>query len=150
MNALAPFNAVRLFAAVVAIGGLQHWLAAGAEAGCGDYVHVQGLHVDAAGHGLLDASGSHASGERGLADLAPNRETPCRGPQCSKRSAPPVEPSPAPAASVERHDWSCAAPAILLPSADLNRFFATEARPHSLFRSAAIFRPPRFAAPARA
>ena len=150
MKTIAQPNATRLFAAAAALCFLQHALAMRAEASCGDYVLVHGLHSGASMHDRMEGRGSidSAAEERASQASPANRRAPCHGPQCSKRSVPPVAPSPA--SSSERHDWSWSAPEILVPAINSCRLEAVEGGPRSAVLGDSIFRPPRSVAPALA
>ena len=147
--AAAQFTVVRILAAAAVLGWMS-WFSAGAKASCGDYVLIHDLHAP---HSASpQASHLPMNGERDVSTLpvSSHRSAPCRGPHCSKRSVPPLDPSPAPAFSLERHDWSWSAPEIAPAQLASSRFHSLEACPRPLFLGQSIFRPPRSGAPALA
>jgi len=146
------FAAFRWLAAAALLAGLQGWLAAGAQASCGDYVLIDGLHSAVPRHGV---TGGDASRDRNGNDAASNDarsqgRRPCNGPQCSKRSVPPANPTPPAAPSQVRHDWSWSAPSGLTAAARSSRLIAIEVRVSAVVRRDPILRPPRPISPALA
>lgn len=144
--------ALRWLAGAAMLVCLQGWLSACAQASCGDYVLVDRLHSAASLHGAMDGD---APRDRSGQDAASNnshspRRLPCNGPQCSKRSLPPVAPAPPAAASPVRHDLSCSAPSGLTLAARSSRLIAIEVRVCAVFRRDPILRPPRPNSPALA
>jgi hypothetical protein len=153
---MSPLNrktaALRCLAAAALLGCLQGWGASRAQASCGDYVLVDRLHSAASLKVAMERHFPRGEGDRDAASLASREEgrTPCRGPQCSRRSVPPAAPAPAAASSPVRQDWSWAPPSGLIEIACSNHAVAIEVRPRAALHRDPIFRPPRSTAPALA
>jgi hypothetical protein len=146
------FAALRRLAAAAMLICLQSWLAACAQASCGDYVLVDRLHSAASLHGAMDGDSprDQSGSDAASSDSHSPRRLPCNGPQCSKRSLPPVAPEPPAAVSPVRHDLSCSGPSGLTLAARSSRLIAIEVRVYAVFRCDPILRPPRPISPALA
>ncbi|HUY89613.1 MAG TPA: hypothetical protein VMV10_12835 [Pirellulales bacterium] len=152
MKCNAQFTVVRCFAAAAVLCGLLNWFAARAAASCGDYVLIHDLDAGDLHSGTPLANHHQAGGMPDTSALPgrPDRSAPCHGPNCSKRSVPPLDPSPSPSSSLEWHDWSWSAPEIAAVRLDSTRWIALEVCPRPVFLGKSIFRPPRLPAPALA
>lgn len=111
------------------------WLAAGrADAGCGDYVMIEGVTVD--GHGR-HGDDAPLTG-RGM---SPRSTPPCSGPHCSRMPSRPA----APPATTTQHvpQWLISERPIAVARGDFAAAVSFEPAAYSSLQAAAIFHPPR-------
>ncbi|HWB11056.1 MAG TPA: hypothetical protein VG826_17640 [Pirellulales bacterium] len=109
-----------------------------ALATCGDYVLTGAHGIDAPAGAMLAYTDEIA---RHVADRADPTNRPCRGPNCSRRSAPPgVPPTTLPSHS---HDWILPPVALCEFSPEPVDAVHLHCRPHAVLRASIVFRPPR-------
>jgi hypothetical protein len=117
-----------------------------ASASCGDYV-VMGSSSDAMPSVEVhtpDHSGPVSNSSSPSSASGPKNRKPCNGPQCSRRSTPPLAPVPSP--GPEQTDWGIISPGAPCLSSERASMFSLIPNSHPKSLVSDVFRPPRIAA----
>lgn len=134
---MKPVYGIRALAFAVVALLLEGWLATDrALATCGDYVVIGGNHLER-GYSVHLNGGAMETGASQTAPAGP----PCRGPNCSRRSAP----QGAPPVTVAPHsqDWILPTVAWRDLSVEPLGVVHLDPLPHAHLRAMVVFRPPR-------
>src|SRR3569623_544957 len=138
MRAAAVGNVLRWSLLTAFACLLQGSWSANVQASCGDYVSIAGR-----GHSMGQLAGGY-EGQQAAPTDSDRQQSPCRGPNCSRRSAP-APTQPVAGSSAPRHELGWAALAVLSKQPASSRLAEAPVASRAVLLRGKIFRPPRVA-----